>query len=237
MSLADFFNNDKRTARSWDAFDKKHGRPTTKDANARLLRAYKNNGLEMAEQALKAGACPDLMMETGRHHGGFGYGVTIYQSPLLVLAAQNNMNGFAQVLLKHGALREATGTPRNWTALHHAADNGNTPLARMLLDAGASPGPQHYGEPYGIAQQKQYTDIAEMIKAEPARRDAVKAAAVEAHLRQRREAEEAAKELKRQAAAQAAAVASKAPSVTQTGQSITVMEPLKIKKAPPGLFS
>ena len=184
----------------------------------------------MAEQALKAGACPDLMMETGRHHGDYGYGVTIYQSPLLVLAAQNNMNGFAQILLDHGAKREVTGTPRNWTALHHAADNGNTPLVRMLLDAGANPGPQHYGEPYGIAQQKQYTDIAEMIKAEPARREAAKAAAYEAFMRQRRETEEAAKELKRQAAAQAADVAAKAPSVTQTGQSITVMEPLKIKK-------
>lgn len=230
MSLVDFFNSDKRTARSWDALDKKQGRPTTKDANARLLRAYKSGGLEMAEQALKAGACPDLMMETGRYHGGYGYGTTIYNSPLLVLAAQHGMKGFAEVLLKHGAKTEATDNRYNWTALYFAADRGDTPLVRLLLDAGANPGQPYHDTPYGIARNKQYTDIAEMIKNEPAKREADKAAAVEARRLKLREAEEQAKELKRQTAAQAAAVAAKAPSVTQTGQSITVMEPLKIKK-------
>jgi Ankyrin repeats (3 copies) len=230
MSLADFFNSDKRTARSWDALDKKNGRPTTKDANARLMQAYKSRGLEMAEQALKAGACADLMMETGRHHGGYGYSLTIYNTPLLALAAQAGMKDFAEILLKHGADTEASGNHRNWTPLYYATDRGDTPLVRLLLDAGANPGPLHYGAPYGIAREKQYTDIADMIKNEPARREAQKQAAALEAIRARKEAEQQliAQEV---AAAQAAiALHNKAPSVTQTGQSITVMEPLKIKK-------
>ncbi|MEZ0260167.1 MAG: ankyrin repeat domain-containing protein [Alphaproteobacteria bacterium] len=230
MSLSDFFNSDKRTARKWAAIDKENGRPTSKEANARLLHAYKCGGLEMAEQALKAGACVDLLVD-GRRIDGVYSGYTQHQFTLLTKCAKEGLNGLAEILLRYGARTDQNDTEHRYPPLHWAADAGNTKLVRMLLDAGANPEYYTHGlTARDLADRKQYTDISRMIYEEPARREAQMQAAVAEAIRAKAAAEQALRDAE-------AALQDKAPSVTETGQSITIREPLKIKKPSRGLFS
>jgi ankyrin repeat protein len=64
------------------------------------------------------------------------------QTPLLV-AARHGSKAAAEQLLRHGSsvderMEEGTGTQVGYTVLHVASENGNVPIVRLLLEAGAA---------------------------------------------------------------------------------------------------
>ena len=227
--------NDKRRAENILRDVERNALRNERKLNDELIAAVGDNMPETVKALVKAGASPDAQIY-------YEYGTTTYSYPVIARAAVNDQPQMVKLLSELGANIDKADTLDGHTPLIEAVRNGNAAATRQLLDLGANMELRtsiHSKEnmrsitptsPLEIAERHAFAGIIKLLKYEPARRVKAKAEA------------EAAKVAAAQAAAQQAADDAKRlqnldPSVTQTGQGITVMEPLKIKKSRRGLFS
>ncbi|MEZ0260166.1 MAG: ankyrin repeat domain-containing protein [Alphaproteobacteria bacterium] len=204
-----------------------------KELNAKLIHAVDENMPETVKALVKAGASPDAQIY-------YEHGYTTYSYPVIARAALRDQPHMVKTLVEAGANIDKADTLDGHTPLIEAVRCGNAAAVRQLLDLGADLTIRtniHSREntrsitptsPLEIAERHAFVGIIKMLKDEPARREQARVDAETAQL----EAELAAAQ---KAAADAKALANMDPSVTQTSQGITVMEPLQIKRRK-GLF-
>jgi hypothetical protein len=226
--------NDKRRAENILRGIGKKSLQNEKELNARLVRAVDENMPETVKALVKAGASADAQIY-------YQYGGSTYSYPVIARAAVNDQPKLVKALIDAGANINKADTLDGHTPLIEAVRNGNAAATRQLLDLGADIEIRtsiHSKEnvrsitptsPLEIAQRHAFAGIEKMLKDEPARRRKAQADADAAKLVALKEAEQ-------QAAASAKALADMDPSVTQTGQGITVMEPLQLKRRKGRLF-
>lgn len=208
-------------------------KPTTRALNEQLLQAAKGGRPKTAEALLKLGASPDAQLS-------YEHGYSTYYYPLLTELVRKNDITMASLLIEYKANLSKQDTHSGHTPLHEAAIHGRTPLVRRMLDAGADletltsvQSEENLEYLRGItalqiARKYAWTDIVEMLKKEPARREAAAEAAERdrlAALAEKQKADAAAALLTEQQRQEALT----APPKTDTGQDIQVMTPLKLK--------
>jgi hypothetical protein len=191
---------------------------TSREANELLVKAVSAGDLKTAERALKATGSPNLDAQgfywASNDHGRWQ---VPERQPMLWFAVDRNNLPMAELLIKHGA--DMTRRHRGVPPLYRAVVEGQTPMVKMLLEAGAPLEPVFDKSYLRLAQEQQYADVTKLLMDEPQRRrDAAEA--------QRQAAAHA--EAQRIADAEAAKHAAENPQPV-TDQSVAVMKPLSFK--------
>ncbi len=96
--------------------------------NSNYVQAVKNNEVDVAKLFIDAGFSPSEPDDLG--------------TPVLSLAVRERHTEMVELLLKEGALVDATSKDRNYTALMDAAQIGEKVIAEILLKSGANPNTQ-----------------------------------------------------------------------------------------------
>ncbi|MEZ0225598.1 MAG: ankyrin repeat domain-containing protein [Alphaproteobacteria bacterium] len=206
---------------------------TTRELNGQLLKAVKSGRPRTAEVLLQLGASPDAQLS-------YAHSWTAYYYPLLTELVRKNDITMASLLIAYKADLSKQDTRTGHTPLHEATIHDRTPLVRLMLDAGAdfyvrtgihSEENVKYLEGVTareIARKYAWTDVADMLEKEPARREAAAEAAAQARvqaLADKKKADEEAAQLAEQQKQEALT----SPPKTETGQDIQVKAPLKLK--------
>lgn len=213
---------DNRRAENNARHDAKHGTPTTKTLNHRLIEALDKGWQKTAAQALEQGASADA-----RHF--YEYGLSQYTYPVLSREVMRNNRVNIDLILQHAPDLDTQDSFTGHTPLIEAVIRGNTPIVRLLLDAGAKLDIRtsiHSAEKtkataLDIAAERGYDDIEEMLKAEPQRRQAAAKAAQQAAAEAAEKAAQKAKEPQ--------PPPPPAEIVVKTDKSIAVSEPIRFK--------
>ncbi len=202
---------------------------TSRQANEMLVQAVEANDIKKATIALKATGSANLTCKY-RHMVTirYDYGPRQYEQAdevaLLWHAVLKDNEPLVRLLMSYGAKVDPKYSGR--TPLMHAVLEGATQMVRTLLDGGAALREDDYPHYTALdhATKKQYADIIQMLREEPARRERVKQEAARAAQEAKAAAERAAREAEEKARHRA-----ENPTEPVTDNEVVVMKRLSLK--------